>query len=249
MTIVISCLYAFLNKTDHSNVNNPINRLTIMEKNFLSSPIDVVLCFHNAFRKDIAQIDSSVLDIARSGGNLSPVLDRLHSMDEILDYHARGEEAAVFPAVDNVAPLVARAYLMDHRELDKMVESLETMRLQKSPDSLLASRATAVLNSHLRIHLDKEDAHLYQILREKTTLTQQVAIGGIMSSKIPPDRFPAAITWLMPLLDLNDQVTVTKGWMTLMPPQIFANVKPLIKSAVAEGWDAIIQRIPELNDK
>ena len=215
----------------------------------MSSPIDVVLCFHNAFRRDIAQIDSSVLEIARSGGNLSPVLNRLHSMDEILDYHARGEEAAVFPAVDNVAPLVARAYLMDHRELDKMVESLEAMRLQESPDPLLASRATAVLNSHLRIHLDKEDAHLYPILREKTTISQQVAIGGIMSSKIPPDRFPATIAWLFPLLDLNDRVTVTRGWMTLMPPQIFANVKPLIKSAVAEGWNAIAQRIPELNNQ
>jgi iron-sulfur cluster repair protein YtfE (RIC family) len=220
-----------------------------MEKIFLSSPIDIVLCFHNAFRKDIAQIDSSVLEIARSGGNLLPILNRLHSMNEILDYHARGEEAAVFPAVDNVAPLVARAYLMDHRELDKMVESIETMRLQKSPDPLLTARATAVLNSHLRIHLGKEDAHLYQILREKTTLTQQVAIGGIMSSKIPPDRFPAAITWLMPLLDLNDQVTVTKGWMTLMPPQIFASVKPLIKKVVAQSWDAIAQRIPELSDQ
>jgi hypothetical protein len=170
-------------------------------------------------------------------------------MNEILDYHARGEEAAVFPAVDNVAPLVARAYLMDHRELDKMVESLEAMRLQKSPDPLRATRATAVLNSHLRIHLDKEDAHLYPILREKTTLSQQVTIGGIMSSKIPPDRFPAAIAWLMPLLDQNDQVTVTKGWMTFMPPQMFANVKPLIKNAVAQGWNMIAQRIPELNNK
>ena len=90
----------------------------------MSSPIDIVLCFHNAFRKDVAQIDTKVLNIAQSGGNPSPVLNRLHAMDEILDYHARGEEAAVFPAVDNVAPLVARAYLMDHRELDKMVENL-----------------------------------------------------------------------------------------------------------------------------
>ena len=104
----------------------------------MSSPIDIVLCFHNAFRKDVAQIDTTVLNIAQSGGNPSPVLNRLHAMDEILDYHARGEEAAVFPAVDNVAPLVARAYLMDHRELDKMVENLETMLLQKSPDPLLA---------------------------------------------------------------------------------------------------------------
>jgi iron-sulfur cluster repair protein YtfE (RIC family) len=215
----------------------------------LSSPIDVVRCFHNAFRKDIAQIDSSVLEIARSGGNLYPILNQLHSMDEILDYHARGEEAAVFPAVDNVAPLVARAYLMDHRELDKMVESLEVMRLQQSPDPLQVCRATAVLNSHLHIHLNKEDAHLYPILREKTTLSQQIAIGGIMSSKIPPDRFPAAISWLMPLLDLNDQVTVVKGWMTLMPPQIFANVKQLIKNAVSQDWDKIAQKISELNNK
>ena len=215
----------------------------------MSSPIDIVLCFHNAFRRDIAQIDTTILKIAQSGGNPSPVLNRLHAMDEILDYHARGEETAVFPAVDNVAPLVARAYLMDHRELDKMVENLENMLLQKSPDPLLVSRATAVLNSHLRIHLDKEDAHLYPILREKTTLSQQVAIGGIMSSKIPPDRFPAAIAWLFPLLDLIDRVTVTRGWMTLMPTQIFAGVKPLIKSAVAEGWEPITQKIPELKDR
>jgi iron-sulfur cluster repair protein YtfE (RIC family) len=215
----------------------------------LSSPIDTVLCFHNAFRRDIAEIDSSALNIARNGGNLSPVLDRLHIMDEILNYHAKGEEAAVFPAVDNLAPLVARAYLMDHRELDKMVDTLETMHILKSPDPLLATRATAILNSHLRIHLDKEDAHLYPILRERTTISQQVSIGGVMSSKIPPDRFPATIKWLFPLLSLNDQVVVTKGWMTFMPPQVFANVKPLIKNAVAQGWDMITQRIPELNDK
>jgi hypothetical protein len=101
----------------------------------------------------------------------------------------------------------------------------------------------------LRIHLDKEDVYLYPILRERTTISQQIAIGGIMSSKVPPDRFPATIEWMFPLLDLNDRVTVTNGWMKLMPPQIFASVKPIIKSVVAEGWDAIVNRIPELNDK
>ena len=87
----------------------------------LSPPIDIVLAIHNAFRRDIFQIDDLVFKIARNGGDLATVLDRLHIMNEILDYHPRGEEAAVFPAVDNVAPLVAKAYLMDHRELDTMV--------------------------------------------------------------------------------------------------------------------------------
>ena len=213
----------------------------------LSGPIDIVLAIHNAFRRDILQIDNSVFKIARSDGDLAAVLARLHIMNEILDYHARGEEAAVFPAVDNVAPLVAKAYLMDHRELDVMVSGLEAMR--EMPDPLSTARATAVLHSHLRIHLDKEDAHLYQILRERTTESEQVAIAGLMSRKVPPDKFPTMIQWLFPLLELEDRVVVTKGWMTLMPPQVFDGVKPLIKKTVAENWVDLTQRIPELNGK
>ena len=167
-------------------------------------------------------------------------------MGEVLDYHARGEEAAVFPSVDKVAPLVAEAYLIDHRELDSMVSGLEAM--WKTPDPLATARATAVLNSHLRIHLDKEDVHLYPILRERTTESEQASIAGLMSRKVPPDKFPVLIQWLFPLLDFEDQFVVAKGWMALMSPQVFAGVKPLIKQSVAENWVKLSQRIPELNN-
>ena len=152
-------------------------------------PIDVVRCFHNAFRRDMAQIDNSVLNIAREGGDMAPYFDRLQIMGEILDYHARGEEAAVFPAVDNIAPFLAKAYILDHRELDNMIHILEEIR--KAPDPLTTARATAVLNSHLRIHLDKEDVHLYPILRERTTDDEQVSIGKILASKTPSERVPS----------------------------------------------------------
>jgi len=211
----------------------------------LSGPIDIVHALHNAFRRDVFQIDDAVFKIARGGGNLSPILERLHIMDEVLDYHARGEEAAVFPAVDNVAPLVAKAYLMDHRELDRMVAGLEEMR--KAPDPLATARATAALSSHLRIHLDKEDAHLYAILRERTTESEQAQIAGLMSKQVPPDKFPAMIQWLFPLLDLEDQFVVTRGWMTLMPPPVFANIKPLIKQGVSQNWVELAKRIPQLD--
>jgi hypothetical protein len=167
-------------------------------------------------------------------------------MGEILDNHARGEEVAVFPAVNKLAPFVAQSYLIDHRELDNMVSVLEAIR--KAPDPLEAARATAVLNSHLRIHLDKEDVHLYPILRERTTDNEQVSIVNIMSSKVPPERFPTMIKWLFPLLDQEDQVTVTRHWMSLMPPQVFATIKPLIKKSVAANWVELIQQIPERSD-
>ena len=211
----------------------------------MSGPIDMVVCIHNAFRRDTVEIDDAAVKAARSGESMTGVLDRLHVTGEILDYHAKGEEAAVFPAVDKVAPLVAKAYFLDHRELDIMVAELEAMRT--APDALAAARATAVLDSHLRIHLNKEDAHLYPILRERTTESEQASIVGTMSRKIPPDRMPTVVRWLFPLLGHDDRAVVTRGWMTLMPPQAFAGLKSLIRETVAGDWTELTRRIPELN--
>jgi iron-sulfur cluster repair protein YtfE (RIC family) len=218
-----------------------------LEVNLLSGPIDIVRSIHNAFRRDVSQIDANALKLARNGEDLTPVFDRLRTVAEILDYHAQGEEVAVFPAVDNLTPLVARAYFLDHRELDTMVNELETMR--KMPDPLITARATAVLESHLRIHLDKEDVHLYPILRERTTESEQTSIVGLMSRKVPPERFPALVQWLLPLIDFDDRVVVTEGWMKLMPPQVFANLKPLMSKIMAEDWVELTRRIPNLDNK
>lgn len=213
----------------------------------MSRPIDIIRCFHNAFRRDITQIDDTVTRIAREGGNFTSVLDRLHTMNELLDIHARGEEAAVFPAMDKLLPQVATPYLMDHRELDNMVDDLETIR--KDSDPLTTARATAILRSFLRIHLNKEDAHLYRILRERTTDNEQIDIGALMSRSIPPDKYPTMIQWVLPLLDLEDQVIVAKGWANVMPPQVFAGIRPLIEKAVAGNWVKLTTLVPELENK
>jgi hypothetical protein len=166
-------------------------------------------------------------------------------MAEILDYHAKGEEEEVFPAVDNLTPLVAKAYLIDHRELDTMVNGLEAMKA--TPDALTVARATAALTTHLRIHLYKEDTHLYPILRERTTEDNQASIVGLMSKKVPPDKMPTLIQWLFPLLVYDDRVVVIRGWKALMPPQVFAGLKNIIRETVAEDWAKLTKQIPELD--
>jgi hypothetical protein len=40
---------------------------------------------------------------------------------------------------------------------------------------------------------------------------------------------------------------VTRGWMTLMPSQVFAGLKPLIRETVAEDWAELTRRVPELD--
>jgi iron-sulfur cluster repair protein YtfE (RIC family) len=204
-------------------------------------PIDVVRCFHNAFRRDLLEIDEDTLKTVRTRGDLTPILNRMKVTGEILNYHAKGEEEAVFPAVDKVAPLLAKTYVTDHRELDDMVAGLGVM--SAATDPLVVARATAVLRSHLRIHLYKEDTYLYPTLRENTGLDEQVSIVGVMARSVPQEKTPLLVRWLFPLLKQDDQVILTKGWMNLMPPQVFSGLKPLIREAVDEDWTELTGRV------
>src|ERR1700741_1399223 len=126
-------------------------------------PIDAVLAIHNAFRNDMSQIDGAALDAARGKPDLEATVERFRFMNEVLEWHAHGEEIAIFPALEEVAPSVAEAYEKDHRGLD--AEVLQLANPVSVNDSLQTARATAAFKYYLDVHLMKEDTHLYRLVR------------------------------------------------------------------------------------
>ena len=68
-------------------------------------------------------------------------------------------------------------------------------KITAASDALVAARETAALTAVLRIHLDKEDVHLYPILRERISLEEQASIVGGMAQHVPPERTPEFIPW------------------------------------------------------
>ena len=66
----------------------------------MHSPIDGVRAIHNAFRADIAAIDAAATAAARGTPGLEATVERFRFFNEILTYHAHGEEDAVFPIVE-----------------------------------------------------------------------------------------------------------------------------------------------------
>ena len=210
----------------------------------MESPIDVITAIHRAFRRDMSAIDDAAYVAAASDGNLAPAVERLRFFSEILKWHADGEDELVFPAMDKVAPLVAQAYLHDHHEFDTMTEGLA--KITAASDALVAARETAALTAVLRIHLDKEDEHLYPILRERTSGEEQASIVREMARHVPPERVPEFIGWLYPLLEHDDREVFTAHLMAAVPEEVFAGVKQLIRGAIAEDWAELIRRIPTL---
>ena len=209
------------------------------------TPLDVIPSFHRALRNDMRAIDDAAYKAAAGDGNLSPAVGQLRFFSEILKWHADGEEELVFPAMDRVAPLVAQGYLHDHHEFDTMTEGLA--KIEAASNALVAARETAALTAVLRIHLDKEDQYLYPTLRERTSGEEQASIVGGMAQKVPPERTPEFIAWLFGLLGHDDREMWTRVVMGLMPEEVFAGVKSLIRDTITSDWAELTRRIPELN--
>ena len=210
----------------------------------MAGPIDGVLAIHNAFRADMAAIDAAAVAAARGTGGLEATVERFRFFDEILTYHAEGEENAVFPILDEVAPLVAEAYAIDHRRLDDAFDTLSNA--VSAHDALQTARATAAFKFHLDTHLAKEDAHLFRIIRERVSVPDQIKAVGTMSSTMPGNRVPEFTAWIYPLLDDDDRENFTRALQMLMPWEVFAPTIPLIHQATGDGFAELTRRIPEL---
>jgi hypothetical protein len=210
----------------------------------MTVPTDAILAFHNAFRKDIAGIDAAALAMARGDAGYESQLKRFQFFDEVLDWHAKGEELAVFPALETVAPDVAEPYIRDHRGLEESAEAFKTAMAVH--DALEAARATAAFRFHHDIHLAKEDAHLYRLFRERIPMPEQSKALGLMASTVPQERFPEVVTWMFPLIGDDDRENMTRIWQMVLPAPAFGGLLPLIKQATGDGWAELIRRIPGL---
>jgi len=210
----------------------------------MTEPLDAIMTFHNAFRADISIIDAAALDSARGKAGMAAKVERFRFFNEVLVWHAHGEELAIFPAVEAVAPAVAEAYERDHQGLDAAFQALDAA--VSARDALESARATAAFKFHLDIHLAKEDAHLYRIVRERISLPDRGKAVGLMSSTVPQERFPEVIAWMFPLIGNDDRENMTRIWQMVMPAPVFAQVKPLIQKALGDDWAELARRIPTL---
>jgi len=207
-------------------------------------PIDAVVAIHNAFRADMVAIDEAALAAARGAPGLATTVERFRFFNEVLEWHAHGEEMAIFPALEGVAPSVAEAYEKDHRGLDAAFDALS--RAVSARDPLETARATAAFRFHLDLHLAKEDTHLYRIIRERVSVSDQGKAVGVMAGAVPADRQPEFVAWLYPLMGDDDRENMTRIWQMAMPPEAFAGCIGLVHQAIGDGWAELTRRIPDL---
>jgi hypothetical protein len=192
----------------------------------------------------MALIDAAALDAARGKPGLEATIERFRFFNEVLEWHAHGEEAAVFTALEEVAPLVAEAYEKDHRGLDATFVALN--KAVRARDPIETARATAAFRFHLDHHLAKEDTHVYRLIRERVSVLDQGKAVGIMANSVPKERFPELVAWMFPLMDDDDRENMTRIWQKVMPPDAFGGAIQLVQRAIGPAFTELGRRIPDL---
>ena len=207
----------------------------------MAGPIDAVVAIHNAFRHDMELIDTAALESARGKPGLAAAVERFRFFNEVLEWHAHGEDAVISPLLESVAPDVYATYEQDHRALDAAFAVLN--QAVSAHDPLETARATKAFKFHLDLHLDKEDAHMYRLIGERVSPPEQGRAVGLMASHAPQDRFPEVVAWMFPLIGRDDRVNMTRSWQIGMPSEGFAMAATLIEQAVGDDWTAVSQRL------
>jgi hypothetical protein len=210
----------------------------------MNGPIDGVVAIHNALRSDIALIEVAALESAKGRPGLGATIERFRFLNEVLTWHADGEDAVISPLLESVAPDVYDTYERDHRALDRAFAELNHAVCVGDP--LETARVTKAFRFHLELHLDKEDAHLYRLLGERVALPDLGKAVGQMAAHAPKDRFPEVVAWMFPLLGTHDRLSMTHAWQASMPPEGFAMATALIQQAIGDDWTELAVNIPTL---
>jgi hypothetical protein len=207
------------------------------------NPILGVRAIHNAFRRDMAMIDAAALDAARGKPGLAATIERFRFFNEVLEWHALGEDELIGPLLEGVAPHVYAAYEADHRGLDAAFATLRDAVSEHDP--LGTARATKAFKFHLDLHLDKEDAHLYPLLAARVPVAELGQAIGQMGKHSPRERFPEVVAWMYPLMGLEDRVSMTLDWRRGMPGPVFEGAVQLIQRSIGDEWTALSARMTQ----
>jgi hypothetical protein len=211
----------------------------------MTDTLQVVRAAHNAFRRDIAAIDDAAHRAAQGQPGLEATVERFHFFNEVLSWHAEGEEAGIFPAMEQAAPAVVEAYDIDHRGLDLAFAGLT--RAVSASDPLGTARATAAFKFHLEMHLHKEERHLFRLFEERLSPEEQGRAAAAVGAAVPGDRFTEFVTWLFGLVDDDDRERVVRTFLQVMAPPFFESTMTTVRTTIGDdGVAELTRRIPEL---
>jgi len=214
----------------------------------MPGPISGVRFVHAAICTEANAIERA----AATDGGLGDALERITFLARTVKLHTDGEEASIFPALEEKMPAVAAGYLFDHDEEDALFAELlrlgDDLKARDSVDTRTRfRRQTVALTEHLLPHIRKEDTLVTPLLERLFTPPEQGALIGKMLAGFSPTDMAKVLPWIIRSVSADDREQYLRMMKGAMPPERFTGVAGSIKAGVDDAiWDELRRRLPEL---
>lgn len=227
---------------------------------------------HKAIMKELNDIVTYCESIDTSNPKQMQSLSfRVSFLRRVHSYHAEGEQSVLFKELNAKLSSYPESTATDafhdehddeaemFNEFSSKLESLETQSRSKSteklhPDDIKRQLLESVRNlaSHLKHHMEEEEAKLLPLLRKYFSLADQDRMMRLVTAKVPPAFLREVVPWMFNLLDVDDQECMLRNLMRTAPPNEICKVISSIAQSVQKGmtdrmkWNEVCLRVPEL---
>ncbi|MAW22594.1 MAG: hypothetical protein CMA16_04000 [Euryarchaeota archaeon] len=188
----------------------------------MPGPLRSLVFVHTALRNELNDLTNLAHAAAKGEDDIETLKERFDWATYALHYHAAGEDAALFPAVEAKHPGVAMTFDDDHQTDDALVaEMKQLLEADNAQDNLgRIARLADQLADRASLHMDKEERLLVPFVEEHFSMEEQGAILGGMMQAFPPEFMLKGVPWIFSHLDETLRIsyaTVLKGAMPAEP--------------------------------
>lgn len=190
------------------------------------------------------------LDVA-DGDQVDALLDAHANLLHLLHTHHEHEDRFVQPLLDQHAPELALAVVVQHADveagmarLDLLAHRLGTIARPGRPGAALnlylaLSRVTSEYLAHQLV----EETQVMPALRAVVPTEELLALDMQIRSSIPPDEMVKALAHLLPAMNVDERVDMLGG-MAMAPPEVFAIIRDAAQVILPAGqWAEVARRI------
>ena len=194
----------------------------------MAGPIDAV-------RGDPQRVPTRHRAHRRGGARRAPAgsrasratVERFRFFNEVLEWHAHGEELAIFPALEAVAPSVAEAYEKDHRALDAAFDALS--------NAVLGARRAGDGPGHQGVQVlprrpPRQGGRAPVPPHRRARLGARPGPGRRCHGQHRSRRTGSRSWWrgCSRCMGHDDRENMTRIWQHVMPPEAFAGATQLV---------------------
>ena len=219
--------------------------MTVVEQRVLRPFEHVTL---NGYRDIHKGIRAELFAVTSAAGSLDPhdragradLARHVQSVAELLASHREHEDAVIQPVLEAQLPALAAQIATDHPHVEAQIEEIRDLAaaVVDAPDDQVRNDVFRIyielssFTSAYLAHQDFEERDVMPALERAIGVEGTIDLHRQIVASIPPEEMAQTLPLMLPAMNIDDRTDVLGGMQQAVPPEVFAGVWTLAKSAL-----------------